>query len=265
MYIADSEPLTVRNEIVWDKKSIAGMASPELTQFPEASERCLFFQIGRYVFLIGQTKDDYWPGWEPIRKALVDERDRAGFTNGKVKTICGNHMAGHWFGTSQWCMISRENWDKLAEAAGGKAFTRPFDELRAEYDNLAAIFRGEVRHPKAEDFRAGRPYFDNAHDTMRDVWEFGRVTGEERYGHATPKPVAMVERMMLSSLRKGELVIEPFAGSGSTVIGAEKTGRVCYAMELAPEYVDVTVRRWQDYTGKQAINETTGEPFPVSA
>jgi hypothetical protein len=54
------EPLTLRNEIVWDKKTIAGMASPDLTHVPEASERCLFFQLGRHVFLINQTKDDYW-------------------------------------------------------------------------------------------------------------------------------------------------------------------------------------------------------------
>lgn len=96
------------------------------------------------------------------------------------------------------------------------------------------------------------------------IREFGRVSGEERFGHATPKPVAMVERMMLSSLRRGELVIEPFAGTGSTVIGAEKTSRACYAMELSPAYVDVCVRRWQDYTGKQAINEATGQAFTVT-
>jgi DNA modification methylase len=100
---------------------------------------------------------------------------------------------------------------------------------------------------------------------MTDVWEFSRVTGEERHGHATPKPVAMMERVMLSSLPKGGLCVEPFGGSGSTLMGAERTGRVCYAMELTPAYVDVIVKRWQQFTGKTAKLEGSGEPFPAEA
>jgi DNA modification methylase len=96
---------------------------------------------------------------------------------------------------------------------------------------------------------------------MRDVWEFSRVTGEERHGHATPKPVAMMERVMLSSLPNGGLCVEPFGGSGSTLIGAERTGRVCYAMELNPIYCDTIVRRWQKISGKKAVNEATGNIY----
>lgn len=54
---------------------------------------------------------------------------------------------------------------------------------------------------------------------------------------------------------------EPFSGSGTTIIAAEQTGRICYAMELSPNYVDVAVRRWQQYTGKQAVHAVTGQPF----
>lgn len=52
-----------------------------------------------------------------------------------------------------------------------------------------------------------------------------------------------------------------FGGSGSTLIAAEKTGRIARLMELEPKYVDVIVRRWQDFTGKQAVHEQTGKPF----
>jgi DNA modification methylase len=96
---------------------------------------------------------------------------------------------------------------------------------------------------------------------MTDVWEFGRVTGEDRHGHATPKPVAMMERVMKSSLPIGGLCVEPFGGSGSTLMGAEKTGRICYTMELQPCYCDVIVRRWQAFTGQQATLEATGQTF----
>ncbi len=57
---------------------------------------------------------------------------------------------------------------------------------------------------------------------------------------------------------------EPFSGSGLEIIAAEKTGRRRYAMELSPQYVDVAVTRWQQFTGKQATLEATGEPFPLT-
>ncbi len=255
------EPMALRNEIVWDKKSIAGMASPQLTQYPEATERCLFFQLGRHVFRINQTKDDYWQGWEPIRAWLNVEREKAGWAAKEIRGICGNHMHGHWFGTSQWVFISRDNYEKLQAAAGDRAFGKPYAELRAEYQELLAVFNGEVRGPRFDEFAAARPYFDNAHATMRDVWDFPRVTGTERHDHATPKPVAMMERVMRSSLRPGEICLEPFGGSGSTLIGAEKTARRCFALELTPGYVDVTVRRWQELTAKRATLAETGETF----
>jgi len=121
--------------------------------------------------------------------------------------------------------------------------------LKREYDDLKREFYGT------------RAYFDNAHDEMRDVWKVNRVHGNDRHGHATPKPVEMMERVMKSSLPKDGLCIEPFGGSGSTLIGAEKTNRKCYTMELQGQYVDVIVKRWQEYTGKQATHADTGAEF----
>lgn len=257
----ESEPLTLRNEIVWDKKSIAGMASEDLTQYPEASERCLFFQMGRHVLLVNQTKDDYWDGWEPIRRWLCEERDRAGWKPSDVKRICENHMYGHWFGKSQWVFITREHYEKLQRAAAGKAFTRDYADLDREYRTAAKVFNGEVKDPRVAEFRAARPFFDNAHSVMRDVWEFSRVSGDDRHDHATPKPVDMMERVMRSSLRDGELAVEPFIGSGSTLIGAHKAQRRLFGMELDPRWVDVTVRRWQSYSGLKATLEGDGRTF----
>lgn len=250
--LGDSEPLTLRNEIVWDKKSIAGMASPDLTCFPTASERCLFFQLGRHVFLVNQTKDDYWRGWDPVRLWLCAERDKMQWRPRDIREICGNHMHGHWFGESQWVFVSADNYAKLQEAAAGRAFVRDYTDLLAEYRELQARFNGEVRDDRRAEFDAARPWFDNAHDIMRDVWEFPRVTGDDRHGHATPKPVAMMERIMRSSARPGEVVLEPFAGSGSTLMGAEAAGRVCFALELQPVFVDVVCRRWKASTGEDA-------------
>ena len=65
----------------------------------------------------------------------------------------------------------------------------------------------------------------------------------------------MMERVMRSSLPKDGICVEPFGGSGSTLMGAEKTSRICYTMELQPKYCDVIIKRWQDYTGKEAVHK----------
>lgn len=91
------------------------------------------------------------------------------------------------------------------------------------------------------------------------VWEVGRDTGTV---HPTQKPVDIWAPGLQNHTKPGQIAYEPFSGSGSQIIAAERAGRRCYAMELAEPYVDVAVRRWQEYTGKKAILESTGEPFP---
>ena len=81
-------------------------------------------------------------------------------------------------------------------------------------------------------------------------------------GHGTQKPVECMRRPIENNSNPGQAVYDPFSGSGTTIIAAEMTGRSCHAIELNPQYVDVAVRRWQQFTGKQAILESTGEPFP---
>ncbi len=82
--------------------------------------------------------------------------------------------------------------------------------------------------------------------------------------HPTRKPVALFERSILNHLRAGEICYEPFSGSGSQIIAAEKTGRRCFAIELAPQYADVAVRRWQAFTGQTAALCTSGGTRSIS-
>jgi 16S rRNA G966 N2-methylase RsmD len=79
--------------------------------------------------------------------------------------------------------------------------------------------------------------------------------------HPTVKPVAMVADALLDCSARGEAVLDAFLGSGSTLIAAERTGRVCHGIELDPIYVDTAVKRWQRYTGDQAIHASTGKTF----
>ena len=75
------------------------------------------------------------------------------------------------------------------------------------------------------------------------------------------KPVALFEYQMLNNTKGGDLVLDSFGGSGTTLIAAEKNGRTALLMELDPRYCDVIVKRWQEFTGKQAIHADTGKPF----
>lgn len=83
--------------------------------------------------------------------------------------------------------------------------------------------------------------------------------------HPTMKPVALFEYQMLNNTKGGDLVLDSFGGSGTTLIAAEKNGRVARLMELDPKYCDVIVKRWEEFTGKDAINESTGKSFKEMA
>ena len=84
---------------------------------------------------------------------------------------------------------------------------------------------------------------------------------EEKFDHPTQKPMEVMRRPILNHALPGEPLYDCFLGSGTTLIAAEQTGRVCYGVELDAKYIDVIVRRWQQYTGKQAILDGDGRTF----
>jgi site-specific DNA-methyltransferase (adenine-specific) len=79
------------------------------------------------------------------------------------------------------------------------------------------------------------------------------------------KPVALFEYQLLNNTKGGDIVLDSFGGSGTTLIAAEKNGRIARIMELDPKYVDVIVKRWEKFTGQKAVLESTGEPFKAAA
>lgn len=93
----------------------------------------------------------------------------------------------------------------------------------------------------------------------KTVWELKKES-KNTY-HPTQKPVELPERAINNSSKAGDIVLDSFGGSGTTLIAAEKNGRVARLMELDPKYCDVIVKRWQDFTGKIATHAETGEPF----
>jgi DNA modification methylase len=96
-----------------------------------------------------------------------------------------------------------------------------------------------------------------------DVWLVPKPQANRL--HPTMKPVALIERAIRNSSRRGDLVLDPFGGSGSTLIACEKTGRAARVMELEAKYVDVIIERWEAYTGQKAQLESDGWSFAAVA
>lgn len=256
--------LHVRNEIVWDKGSGFGMRSEGAHSYPPATERCLFLMCGQQ-FLGNQNKADFWEGYEPLRAWLEAERDKAGWTNRDVNGLTVTQMAGHWFSRSQFMPISAQHYRTLQDAAAGRAFTKDYDEL---FDEMFPDTKGggnAHRRELSAKLRESRTFFDNTHDAMTDVWQYPRVHGDERQGHATPKPVAMVERVFNSSSQPGDVIGVPFGGSGPEFIAAHHLDRRVVAIELEPRYVDVICRRYQEHTGVKPTREGQPHDFTEEA
>ncbi len=93
------------------------------------------------------------------------------------------------------------------------------------------------------------------------LWSIPNREQDAATVHGTQKPVECMRRPMLNNASRGQTVYDPFLGSGTTIIAAETTGRVCLGVELSPAYVDVVVERWQSFTGKDAILDGDGRCY----
>ena len=171
------------------------------------------------------------------------------------------------------------DWRHLPEllAAGNAVYTEFKNLCVWVKDNagMGSLYRSQ--HELVLLFKHGTaPHINNVelgrHGRSRsNVWQyagansFARATDEGNLLalHPTVKPVAMIADALYDCSRRGDLVLDPFMGSGSTIIAAERTGRRCAGLELDPLYVDVAIRRWQRATGKDAVHVASGESFAI--
>jgi DNA modification methylase len=112
-------------------------------------------------------------------------------------------------------------------------------------------------------WREGQEHYWNGSRKQGDVWFVPKPKANRL--HPTMKPVSLIERAIRNSSRRGDVVLDPFGGSGSTLIACEKTGRRAALVELEPRYVDVTIRRWEAYTHQVAHLEKDGRTFAAVA
>lgn len=205
------------------------------------------------------------------------EMDEAAFT-GFLTTSCRLFAQHSRPGSVHFlCM----DWRHLREllAAGHAVYGQPLNLCVWVKDNggMGSLYRSQ--HELVLVFKNGAvPHRNNVqlgrHGRYRtNVWAYPGVNSFARQGqegnllalHPTVKPVALVADAILDCSTRGELVLDAFAGSGTSIIAAEKTGRRCNAIELDPLYVDTAIRRWQTLTGRQARLASDDQTFDALA
>jgi DNA modification methylase len=148
----------------------------------------------------------------------------------------------------------------VKDRAGQGSFLRSQHELILIHKAKGGRFRNNVQLG-----RFGR--------NRSNVWSYpsavtagkGSDEGNILDQHPTPKPVRLVADALLDTTRRGDAVLDPFLGSGTTLIAAEKVGRVCFGLELDPLYVDLIIRRFQAWSGINVTHAITGELFDERA
>lgn len=177
---------------------------------------------------------------------------------GSIHFICADwrHIA-HLLAAAKTSFTSCENLCVWAKPnAGLGSFYRSQHELVAVFKHGKVPHRNNVQLGKHGRYRS-------------NVWQypggsnFGRLSEDGAFSaqHPTPKPVNMIADAVLDCTARGEIILDSFLGSGSTLIATERVGRVCYALEIDPLYVDLSIRRWQRHTGESAVHAASGKTF----
>ena len=179
-------------------------------------------------------------------------------TNGSVHFICMD-----WRHAGELLAAGRQIYDALLNLCVWVKDNGGLGSFYRSRHELVFVFRNG-KGPQRNNVQLGK--FGR---NRTNVWEYPGVNTLSRQGeegnllalHPTVKPVALVADALLDCSARGDIVLDSFLGSGSTLIAAERIGRVCHGIEIDPRYVDVAIRRWQKHTGDHAIHAVTGKKF----
>lgn len=256
--VAIGEHFNVLNHIVWHKKN-GGAASrgnkAMLRAFIPLSERIIFAEhYGADDRMAGAADQLRGQVFEPLRVYLDTERQRAGVSPQQIQEYFAARgwpryvVARHAFSASQWALPTAENYARLRQClnelgqqtntAAGDYLPREYAYLRREYDSL----RREYDRLRREYESLRRPFSVTATVPYSDVWSFNTSCSEGSY-HPAQKPLALMRHIIYSSTRPGDLILDPFMGSGTTGVACLQTGRRFVGIERDPAYFATAVHR----------------------
>jgi len=249
-----AEKLNPIAHVIWLKPCpTAQKHCPESLRAPASeTERVLMFEhYGADNMALGESgytaKCDELRGFvfEPIRAYLSGEWERAGKSRRDAEKATGTQMASHWFSRVQWELPTAKHYATLKRVAnenGGEYLRKEYEELRKEYEELRKEYE-ELR----KEYEELRRYFAlKTGDQKTDVWRF--KPSLNKHGHPTEKPLALISFMARISCRPAGRILDPFAGSGTTLAAAKMLGRKAVGVEKDERYCEITARRLQqDY------------------
>lgn len=232
-WIQDNTQFVFKQFIVWNKRFPEArnkgfldgfIETGGLRNYQQMAEYCLFytFQDDTGLSKIFNDKDCFLS----IKKYMRDERAKTGLTLDGINEVVGTaSMAGrHYFSDSQWCFPIKEHYEKLQTTG---FFRREYEELRREYESLRYTFNNQKTH--------------------HSVWNYETAP---KLGHITPKPVEMIENIILHSSNEDDIILDPFGGSGTTAVAAENCGRNSILIEKEPEYCNIIRKRMNALQGR---------------
>jgi len=256
------ERLNVLNNISWYKYTPERRGKHRQTCKEDA--RCFFPATERIIFAEHYGADNSAKGeagyekkcdelrgfiFEPLRSYLDGERALSGFTVTSIaehfqkktgsRTVTG--MAGHWFNLVQWELPTEENYHwlrTLLNSSGGSYLQREYSDLRAEYEEL----REEYEELRAEYEELRRPFSVTADIPYTDVWTFEPVTFYKGK-HPCEKPQDLLRHIIEVSSKPDALVLDSFAGTGSSLVACRELARNYIGIELEQKYCEIARQR----------------------
>jgi len=224
----------LENSLVWRKKDSIQYQyySPDLARtFNTHNERLLMYSNERdgmdlaelnYSYQIGKKHTEIM---EPIISYMIGEMEKAGFNCAKINKATNSKMASHWFArTSQWALPTKEWYTKLQELFNYEYLRKDYEELRKDYEELRRFFYNPYKYEEVLEFS-----------------QEGHKTG--KYDHPTMKPEKLTRALILTCSRKNDLVLVPFAGSGTECAMAAKESRRFIGFDTELKHVEYANKR----------------------
>jgi len=217
------------NWVTWDKYNGSGVEGTILDRTLQGGIR-MYATFSEY--LVWHANEGDWTAqcdrergfiFEPLRAYLDGERKRAGLSRRAIDEEIGtSNVSQYWWQQRGWRPPMECHYNVLQRLAPGH-FCREYEDLRREYEDLRYTFNNPGK--------------------VSSVWQFPPAKPN---GHPTPKPEALLERVITSTSNAGDVVLDPFAGSGTTCVVAERLGRQWIGIERDPSYIEIAAARLRE-------------------
>jgi site-specific DNA-methyltransferase (adenine-specific) len=244
-WIEDNTQFVFKQFIVWNKRFEGARNKGFLDGFIEVgglrnyqqmAEYCLYYTFQDETGLTTVMLDTN--NFPTLRQYFKELQEYIGLNIKQLNLRLGNRKAEHCFywKTTQWDLPTSETYQQLIDTFNIREWQgfREYEDLRREYEDLRREYEDLRR--EYEDLR----YTFNNQKTHHSVWNYEIA---KKQGHITPKPIPLIENIIHHSSNEGDIILDPFLGSGTTAVASLNTGRFFIGIEKEPKYVEIARQR----------------------